>query len=1084
MLKRFDFKDRTLPAAVVLLLVSVWPTAAQIHSQLSGTVMDNSGAVVVGAGITLHNVDTGVIERGETNASGIYSFPFLQSGSYELTCELQGFKKFEQRGLAMETGASRNLDIKLELGALTETVSVTGTAALLDAETSSVGQFVERAAVSNMPLDARRVTVLVRLMGNVSWSGEAQSDASPNFAMAGGRSGNQMWNLDGGVVQNMSLGAPLITMNPPAETIQEFKMEANNFSSEFGRAGSGLINMTTRSGGNEFHGAAYEFLRNEKMDARSFFAPKKAPYKYNIFGASISGPIRKNKTFFYGNFEGDRRDIGSTIYATVPHPAEQLGDFSARNDLTLTDPLSKTPFPGNRIPSSRIDPIAAALIKFYPSPNLSDDITKAPSNNYLTNVADTTNTNCITVRGDHLFDDANRMFVRYNYIKSAFNNGGVYPTPYADYRASVQNTTSTALMGSWIRNIKSNLINELRLSYTLRSNRQQAASGNSEPKLGIPGVDPLWFPAVSVAGMSSLGLATWRLQTPVRGDQAIDTLTWIKGRHQIKTGFEFRYAMNGEASRASAGGSFSFSNRATGSSIAELLLGWAFSGTRTEYSNIDSRSDFYGAFIQDDWKVSQKLTLNLGVRWDMDTPRHALDNRQSSFDGTPINPVSGTPGIVTFAGLNGYSKYAHDFDPNNLGPRFGFAYRYNDKLIVRGGYGIYYNGEYGIAVPLVLYQGFSTSISVSSPDGGFTPALLLSQGLPAVAAQPLGPGWGAVSVGGTTRATPDFIQKNHVNGYMQQWNLTIQRQLAASIVVEAAYVSNIGHKLASSANISTDMIPLVNGRGPAQQSQTLRPYPQFSDVTWLTPVLGDSNYQSLNLKFEKRYSNGFNLLSNFTWSKYMQDVPGTGELGGPPSYFQHVQLHKLDWSMSGSDVPKRWVTSLVYDLPFGKGRHRTVSNPFLNGIIGRWGLGLIADMRSGAPWGVTELTNTSNTFSTAQRPNLLRNPNLSASRSRGDKILQYFDTTAFQAPAAGTFGNAAPCLGYGPGFFSIDWSAHKEWAIKERTSLQFRADMYNVANRPNFSNPGGSQGSAGFGRITSVLSGSDRTVQLSLRLEF
>jgi hypothetical protein len=1072
--------------APYVLILSLWPWAAQAQSQLSGTVTDNSRAILVGAVVTLRNVNTGIALKAATNGSGIYSLPSVQTGSYELTCELPGFKKFEEGGLVMETGASRLVDIQLELGQLSESVRVAGTAPLLDAQTSSVGQLVERATVANMPLSTRRATSLVKLMGNVSFGSETQADSTPYFSMAGGRSGDQMWNLDGAVVQNMTLGVPLITLNPSAETIQEFKIEANNFSAEFGRAGSGLINMTTRSGTNTFHGAAYEFLRNDKMDARSFFARQKVPLKSNIFGTSIGGPVRKDRTFFFANYEGVRRNIGATVSNTsVPHPAEKLGDFSARRDVVLTDPLSKAPFPGNRIPAARIDAAAAKLVRFYPDPNIANnDITRAPLNNYLTNVADATKVNSVTARVDHMFNDNNRIYGRMNYILTKIDTGNVYPTLFADFRSNEQRTMSAAFAGNWTRNLRPNLINDLRVNYTRRSNFVEASSGNSDPKLGIPGVEPLWFPAVTASGISGLGQATWRLQTPIPSYQAIDTLTWIKGKHQVKTGFEFRYSRNGDANRNSAGGAFNFGNRATGNSTAELLLGWVNSASRAELPRIDSRSDFWGAFVQDDWRVSQKLTLNIGVRWDMDTPRHAFDNRQTGFDGRPINPVSGTPGVFTFAGRDGYSRYAHDFDKNNFGPKAGFAYRFNDKTVVRGGYGIAYVGIYSVATPVSLISGFSTSISVASLDGGFTPAFLLAQGLPAVPQQPLGPGYGAAAKGAAPFSAPEFIQKNQVNGYMQQWNLTVQRELGQSVMVEAAYVSNIGHKLGAASNISVNMVPLVNGRGPARQDQQLRPFPQFNNVTWISGVWGDSNYQSLNLKFEKRYSSGLNLLSNFTWSKFLDNIPATGQLGGSASSFQHIELHRLDWSISANDIPKRWITSTVYELPFGKGRHWAIANPVLKAIAGGWGVGVIADVRSGAPWGVAELTNTSNTFSISQRSNLLRNPNLSAGRSRADRIAGYFDTAAFAPPEAGTFGNAARNLGYGPGLVGIDVSLHKLWVVREPATLQFRTDIYNLPNTPSFDNPGGSRGASNFGRISSTRQGTERILQFSLRLEF
>jgi len=590
--------------------------------------------------------------------------------------------------------------------------------------------------------------------------------------------------------------------------------------------------------------------------------------------------------------------------------------------------------------------------------------------------------------------------------------------------------------------------------------------------------------SATVSGLSNLGSGTERLQLPIQTRQIGDTLYWSRGKHQIKLGGEFRYSMNHDVNRNNAGGRFGFSNRATGYGLAELLLGWTNNLNINSTDVIVSRSDFWGAFIQDDWKVSDRLTLNLGLRWDMDTPRWAYDNHQSGFDPRPINPVSGTPGVITFAGLNGASKYAHNFDKNNFGPRFGFAWRLGSKTVLRGGYGIAYNGEYAIAAPFVTVAGFGTTVNMASSDGGFTPVFLLRDGVPAITRPPLGPAFGAVPVGQSPNTTVQYFAPDHPNGYAQQWNLAVQRQLSGTAMLELAYLANVGRKLASSSNLETNVIPLVDGRGPAKQDQKLRPYPQFSGVTWLSPAIGDSSYHALNIKVEKRYSNGLNFMSTFTFSKYLDNVNSGSDLGGNGINYQHPELRGLDKSLSNNDVPKRWISSAVYELPFGHNRRWNISNPMLNHILGGWGLSVIADIHDGGPWGVNEQTNTSNTFGQSQRPNLLRNPNLSSGRSRSEFLAQYFDTAAFVAPGAGNFGNAARNLGHGPGYAGFDASVHKTWRIAETKTLQFRGDFFNAPNRPQFGQPGMARGSGGFGKVSTVLAGSQRIMQMSLRLEF
>jgi hypothetical protein len=518
--------------------------------------------------------------------------------------------------------------------------------------------------------------------------------------------------------------------------------------------------------------------------------------------------------------------------------------------------------------------------------------------------------------------------------------------------------------------------------------------------------------------------------------------------------------------------------------MASFLLGHTTGAGLNDPDLLEARTDYYGAYVQDDFKVTQNLTLNFGLRWELDTPRwERIDNRQSGFDGLAINPVSGVPGLVTFSGRNGLGKYAHDFDKNNFAPRFGFAWKPTAKTVVRGGYGISYLGIYFGAVVNTLSQGFGSNVSFTSPDGGLTAAFPFRNGLPSFQREELGPAWGAVPLGRAPRASPDFIQQNHVNGYAQQYNLTVQRELGGNILFEAAYLANLGRKLGG-PGVSQNMIPLVNGRGPAAQSQALRPFPHFNNVQRLTPNWGASSYHGLNMKVERRYSNGFNLLANYTWSKFLDNIEAGNEFaGGEGNGYTHVELRGLDKSFSGNDVRHRLIASSVYELPIGKGRPVNISNSVLDAVIGGWTLGGIAEFFGGAPWGSIEQTNLTNTFSGSPRPNLTCDPTLDAGRPRGEWLAQYFNTTCFQAPGVGNFGNAARNVGFGPGTISIDASVNKRWNLTERYRLIFRTDVYNAPNRPLFNAPAAVRGRGDFGRVTSTR-GTGRQLQLSMRFEF
>ena len=1068
---------------------------AQGQARLTGAVTDNTGAVIVGANLTLRNVDTGIVHKATTNSTGNYNISLINPGQYELACEQSGFKKFVRTGLTLETGTTATINVELPLGNVTETVSVEARAPVLDTESGSTGQLIENKNIANMPVPSRRSASLVRLMGNISYAAEDGAEQVPKFSMAGGRSQNQMWHLDGGVTQNMAIGVAQLALNPPNEALQEFKAITNNYAAEYGRTGGGVIMMTTRSGTNEWHAAAYEWLRNDKLNARTFFAAQKPPLRYNIFGTSASGPVIKNKTFFFFNYEGTRRRTGVTVPRNVPQPGEADGNFSARRDFILLDPSTRagttaaTPFAGNIIPASRVDPIGKGLAALYPLPNQpGNDVTRAPANNFRANGSDSLTQDYFTGKVDHTLSQKDRIFGRISWVQAPEYVSAVYPNAAADDRAGPRTNRHKNFLGNWQRSIQPTVINELRYMYSNRMhiNRGAGTGTGLNGKLGIKGVEPTALARVNITALSSLGQTPHeRIQDPILTQQLTDNLLWVKGKHSFKTGFEFRYSKNKDIFNQTYGGQFGFNDRATNNGLAALLLGWTNSADLNKVDILETRTDYYGAFFQDDWKVNSKLTLNLGLRWEIDTPRYEQSNRQSGFNGAILNPVSGTPGVVTFAGRDGVGRGSHRIDKNNIGPRIGFAWQALPRFVIRGGYGISYYGAYAGAVPNSMAQGFSLNGSFTSPDGGFTPAALLRDGLPSIQREPTGPAFGAVRVGQNVRLAPDYIDQGHTNSKSQQWNLSIQREVRGNLLIEAAYIANVAHQLGG-PNTSINQIPLVNGRGPAVQAQTARPFPQFGNVTRISPNWGNSTYHSMNLKLEKRYSNGLNFLGNYTWAKFLDDVETGTQLGGQAgSGYQHIELRSLNKGPSGADIRHRVAFSTVYEMPIGKGRRFAIDNRALDLLVGGWGVGIISEIRTGVPWGVVEQTNRLNTFSDSQRPNLLRDPALDGSRPRAEFIRQWFDTSAFAAPGDGIIGTAARISGYGPGLIGVDLSIHKRFNLTEKHGLIFRAEMFNLPNRPNFAQPASTRGAGNFGTINDIVGASSaREVQLGLRYEF
>ena len=604
---------------------------------------------------------------------------------------------------------------------------------------------------------------------------------------------------------------------------------------------------------------------------------------------------------------------------------------------------------------------------------------------------------------------------------------------------------------------------------------------------------------IDVNGLTSLAPGNQeRIQAPIRTIEVNNNQTFIKGSHQIKWGFNWRYARNKDDANARTGGRFNFGNRATGGpdgtgvGLAELLLGHVNAGNIFDTLILDSRTDYYGIFIQDDWRATNKLTLNMGLRWETDTPRwEKQDNRQSSFDFHEINPVSGTPGIVTFSGRGGLSKYAHDVYLGAFGPRFGFAYQATPTTVLRGGYGINYYGAYSGAVPNAFNLGFSINGDFASPDGGFTRAFTLADGMPPAPLPELGPGFGAVTLEEAAEngpaVSPQYLREGHRNAMAQQWNFGIQKQLPSDYLIEATYTANAGHRLGG-PGVNWNQIPLVNGRGPSSPAglQLLRPFPQYGEVTQVSPDWGNSTYHAGNLKVEKRYSGGFNMLLNYTWAKYLDDIEGGSELAETQgNRYQHPELRYLDKSYSGADIRHRLAASAVYELPFGRGRRWDIENPVLDAIAGGWGLGIITEFRTGSPYAVVENTNRSNTFSPTQRSNILGDPEELPTWRDNVKAETFFDPNLFAFPGQGIFGTAPSSICCGPGVASVDASVHKWFSFTETLRLQFRGDFYNLPNHPIFANPEERRGRGGFGQISSTLTGTGgRVTQLSLRLEF
>ncbi|MDP2996864.1 MAG: carboxypeptidase regulatory-like domain-containing protein [Bryobacterales bacterium] len=1079
------------------------------QATINGTVSDSQGGVIVGAEVSAANVQTGVKTTVKTNESGVYSLRFLPIGNYVIDASQAGFKSYSHSNITLTTGQVLGLDIQLELGAVSETVSVSASASLLETRTSDVSQLVEARSIEDMPLGDRRSMNMINMTGGAVFVAY-DSGQKPNFSLAGGRTQSQMFWIDGGSGQNMRLGVGQIDTDPPVETLQEVKVMANGYAAEYGGSAGGVIVATTKSGTNQFRGSLFEYLRNNRLDAPSFFAPiaggkkQKAPLRYNVFGGVIGGPVRRDKTFFFFSYEGSRRRDGAISTLTVPTDTQKAGDFSKTLNaqgvmIPIYDPATtrteagrgvRDAFAGNRIPSARFDPVALNLFKYYPVANRAPD-TLAGANNFRANYVNLLTRNTFLVKVDHNLGAKDKLSGRYLYNSDDSGNTSVYPEPAADTANGTRRHQQFWYM-SWTRVITPSLINEFRFTYGNRINHafSKSIGGGWPAKLGIKGVPENAFPQIVATGFANLSNASQeRRQFPIEQLQYVENLSWIRGRHAFKFGTELRSSRNYETNLPTASGAFTFNTlptgqpgvAASGNGLATLLLGFPTGFAMRQTPVLDRKSWYLAGFVQDDWTLRKNLTLNLGVRWETDTPIMDAGDRMNSFDPNANNPVSGTPGVIRFAGVNGWPSNPYSTNMRNFGPRIGFAWKplSSSAMVVRGGFGIFYAHPFDSGQPASAALGYEQSAQLDSPDNGITAPFYLKDGPPGLTATSpkLDDSFGAVAVGRNATTAVTYFEQNRKTGYSEQFNLSVQRELPRSMVVEATFLGNFSHRLPS-ANLSTNQIrPERMGPAAAQKD---RPFPQFSNVTLIAPTLGDSAYLGGVLRFEKRFAKGFSILSTYTWSKFLDNTSDAGSaLGASGGPYSDYYNRRADWGPSDNDIRQRLTWSSLYEVPFGKGRAHLANHP-IGYLVGGWGVGSVVMLQTGPAFTVTTQTNSTNAFSAgALRADVLRPPGLAG----GERTLaRWFDTGAFKQPANYTFGNQGVNLLRSDAMVNFDFSILRNFNFSESKRLQFRTEIFNAFNHPNFSVPGRTLGGAGFGVVSSSFPG--RRIQLGLRLTF
>jgi hypothetical protein len=1058
---------------------------AQIQSgRIVGTVTDPHEAAVPGARVVVTNVGTNETRTLITNGTGEFVLTPVNPGLYNVAITASGFATAQIHNVEVVVGQSARADAALRIGETSTTVEVASTAPLLNTESGTLGQEITNQQIVDLPLNGRSYYELARLTpgatllpgtGNLL---RIRANYESGTSISGVRGTQTSFYLDGVDTTDHHQGGTLIQTS--IDALQEFQIQQSEYSAEFRNAG-GVLNGSTKSGTNQIRGVLFEFLRNDKLDARNFFALQRDVLKRNQFGGGVGGPVvlpkiynGKNRTFFFVNYEAMRQRAGQVFNSLVPTAAQRTGDFSAAGLNTLYDPTTKAPFSGNVIPASRISPQAQFFAKYIPAPNAGNRAIFAPSA--------ALDQDQFTIRIDQTINSNHRAFVRWSFINYQENDPNAFPAlGYASLNTRGQN-----VVGALISNLTPSLINEARFSYLPNAVDLQAFMQGTDfyKQAGVPGFEDTGhrpgvagsFPDFSWSGYASLSGSTFD-QRPKTQDLKVtefnDSLTWVKGRHILKFGTNFRHWVPLFTDSGVYEGQWTFNGSetqntakpaGTGDAYADFVLGIPFSvGRNFAADTFGGYANYWHFYAQDDFKVNDRLTLNIGMRYEYSPWLNGYKGQVGTFLPKSAKPIAvqeinqsaqfATPTALALFGNQiqtcaqaGLADNCTATDKTQWAPRVGFAWRpFGDKTVLRGGYGIFYEVESSgnrVNHNMVPYQLSETVFN----DGVRTMATFF-------VGRPIG--------GATTAPSLAGGYPNMPMGYDQHWSFGLQRQLRFNSVLEVNYVGNRGVNLYEGN-------PINDAPAGAGAIQARRPFPLFGGITYN----GQDNstiYHALQAKFEKRTSNGLWYLVSYTYSKSI-GVSNVPAVGGDYAY---------ERAANAFDIPQNLTASIGYQLPFGKGKaFLSNANRATTAVLGGWQLQSIVVLRSGRPFTPTISRDVSNTGIGGQRPNRiasgkLDNPTLSS----------WFDKTAFVVPASFTYGNSGANILREQRFRNLDLSLFKQFQVGERGTLQFRAEAFNLTNTPSFSAPGTNIDVASGGIVTSTISAS-RNVQFGLKLNF
>lgn len=1076
-------------------------------SAIQGIVTDASKAVIAGANVTITNVETSVARNATTNNDGFYSVPLLEPGRFRINVASPGFSAQKVNEVKLETGQTARLDFELKPGNVVESIEVSSSAVIINSETSEVGQVIDSKRILEMPLNGRNYLQLALFTTGVLPGGNANAGSRARgegaFSAVGMQIAQNNVLLDGNDNSSRTSGGQLgfeaQAVKPPVDAVTEFKVVTNNMSAEYGYRAGAKVLVSTKSGTNQFHGSAYEFLRNDKLDGTNFFAnragSKKPTYRQNQFGATLGGPVIKDKTFFFGSFQGTRIRLGQSYVQSVPS-RDLIERYNFNNQpavrRNIYDPLTlvgtgatavRTQFPNNTIPASRIDPVVAKVIALYPTSNVAG-LDNAP-NNYFFAPSDSDDADQYDFRGDHNFNERHRFFARWSQRNQDRLENGTLPFPAAGGQGQSIVLRGKNLASSLTSTLSQNVFNDLRFGWTQFNTVLDIPYETYDNALyGIKNAPADYlndgnknngFARFSPSGFAEVGSRSFwpnfnNLNTFLLNNGTVVQL----GKHSMKFGGEVRHTNQFRNASRFRRGQFAFDGRFTsqnpnvgssrantGNGFADMLLGWASGGSYGTNQGEDIDNRYWGIFMQDDWKVSRKLTINAGLRYEVFYKATFVDpDRQgvSRYLLAGLNVPTLADERVTFP-TEGSCACRNDY--NNIAPRLGLAYSLNAKTVIRAGAGTFYGEPNNLGTDNALFTpGPPRATEIGIQNNNETTSVMVRNGFPTLTFGTTIPRGASINV------FPDFRE----NLMAYQWFFDVQRTLPLDILLTLGYNGTKGSFLTFAQNINLPLTP--NATVPANQRFNR---PEFNAIS-VGQTGTNSSYNSLAVKLEKRFARGFTFLSAFTWSHNI-DYNNEDLLDGSTGVVTPYDLRR-ERGNSTLDRRLSYNLSTVYELPFGKGKGMLESGVGA-ALLGGWQIGAIVALYSGLP--VTHSVNVNNqNLGGAVRGDWVRNPNLPADQRSIDG---WFDLGAFVPSAPGTIGNAGRNLIYGPGVKNLDLMVSRSFRMPwEGHYVQFRAEAFNATNTANFAPPATGIGTPTAGRITSAAD--PRRVQFALKYVF